>query len=52
MRIMGATSDRVLHAVRAQAVSASSGDYMNSSPVYTDDLVEEGGLELLRKAAS
>ena len=51
-RIKGATSARVLHAIHAQVVSVSSGDYMNSSPVYTDYLVEEGGLELLRKAAS
>ncbi|MFT7653889.1 MAG: hypothetical protein ACI9ON_004075 [Limisphaerales bacterium] len=48
--IKGATSARVLQAIHAQKVGASSGDYMNSSAAYIDYLVEEGGIELLRKS--
>ena len=39
-----------LQKIHAQAVSAQSGDYMQTSGSYTDYLVEEGGVELLRSA--
>ena len=48
VKALAADPKSALQKIHAQTVSAQTGDYMQSSTCYTDYVVEEGGVELLR----
>lgn len=50
-RLANAEPERARQVVDNQVAAACSGEHLLNTTAYTDYLVEEGGLELLRKEA-